>query len=58
MTNLETNLLKVLTHEAIGFCGRVVRLFPAPLTQMHMALIRDFRQWFGKESVCRAIWVI
>ena len=29
MTNLETNLLKVLTRETVHFCSRVVRLFPA-----------------------------
>ena len=34
MTNLETNLLEVLTREAVRFCSRAVRLFPAPLAQM------------------------
>ena len=43
MTNLETNLLKVLTREAVLFCSRVVRLFSVPLAQMRTALIRDFR---------------
>ena len=62
MTNLETNLLKVLTHEAICFCSRVVRLFPALLAQMHTALIRPsygtFPQWFCKESTRRAVRTI
>ena len=31
MTNLETNFLEVLTREAVRFCSRAVRLFPAPL---------------------------
>ena len=39
MTNLETNLLEVLTCEDIGFCFSA---FSAPLAQMHMALIQDF----------------
>ena len=30
MTNLETNLLEVLTRETVRFCSRAVRLFPAP----------------------------
>ena len=34
MTNLETNFLEVLTREAVRFCSRAVRLFPAPLAQM------------------------
>ena len=33
MTNLETNLLEVLTREAVRFCSRAVRFFPAPLAQ-------------------------
>ena len=41
MTNLETNLLEVLTREAVRFCSRAVRLFPAPLAQMRTALIQD-----------------
>ena len=49
MTNLKTNLLEVLTREAVRFCNRAVRLFPAPLAQMRTALIRDFHQWFCKE---------
>ena len=48
MTNLETNLLEVLTREAVRFCSRAVRLFPAQLAQMRTALIRDFHQWFCK----------
>ena len=44
MTNLETNLFEVLTREAVRFCSRAVRLFPALLTQMRNALIRDFHQ--------------
>ena len=55
MTNLETNLLKVLTHEAICFCSRVVRLFPALLAQMHTALIRPsygtFLNGFAKKAL-------
>ena len=43
MTNLETNLLEVLTREAVRFCSRAVRLFPAPLAQMSTAL----RQTYG-----------
>ena len=30
MTNLETNLLEVLTREAVRFCSRAVRLFSDP----------------------------
>ena len=29
MTDLETNLVEVLTREAVRFCSMVVRLFPA-----------------------------
>ena len=58
MTNLETNFLVVLTCEAIHFCSRAVQFFPAPLTQMRMALIQDFPQWFCKESTHRAVRVI
>ena len=58
MTNLETNFLEVLTREAVRFCSRAIRLFPAPLAQMRTALIRDFHQWFCKESARRAIRVI
>ena len=57
MTNLETTFLEVLTREAVRFCSRV-RLFPAPLAQMRTALIRDFHQWFCKESARRAVQVI
>ena len=42
MTNLETNFLEFLTHEAVRFCSRAVRIFPAFLAQMRTALIRDF----------------
>ena len=38
MTILETNLLEVLTRDAIRFCSRAVRLFPAPLAQMRTGL--------------------
>ena len=31
MTNLETNLLEVVTRKAVRFCSRAVRLFPALL---------------------------
>ena len=55
MTNLKTNLLKVLTREAVRFCRRAVQLFLVPLTQMRTAPIRDFHQWFGKESARRAV---
>ena len=58
MTNLETNVLEVLTREAVRFCSRAVRLFPASLAQMRTALIRDFYQWSCKESACRAVRVI
>ena len=58
MTDLETNLLEVLTREAVRFCVRAVRLFPALLAQMRMALIRDFHQCFCKESARRAVRVI
>ena len=58
MTNLETNFLEVLTREGVRLYSRAIRLFPAPLAQMRMALIRDFHQWFCKESACRAVWVI
>ena len=58
MTNLEPNLLEVLTREAVRFCSRVVRLFPATLLQVRTALIRDFHQWFCKESARRAVRVI
>ena len=58
MTNLETNLLEVLTREAVRFRSRAVRLFPAPLAQMRTALIRDFDQWFCKESTRRAVRVM
>ena len=43
MTSLETNLLEVLTREAVRFCSRAVRLL-APLAQMRTALIRNFHQ--------------
>ena len=42
MTNLETNFLEVLTHEAVRFCSKAVQLFPALLAQIRMALIWDF----------------
>ena len=58
MNNLETNFLEVLTREALHFCSRAVRLFPAALAQMRTALIRDFHQWFCKESARRAVQVI
>ena len=51
MTNLETNFLEVLTREAVRFCSRAVRLFPAPLAQMRTAVIRDFDQWFAKKAL-------
>ena len=55
MTSLETNLLEVLTREAGLFCGRAVRLFLAPLAEIRTALIRDFHQWFCKESARKAV---
>ena len=58
MTNLKTNLLEVLTREAIRFCSRDVRLFLVPLAQIRTALIRDFHQWFCKESARRVVRVI
>ena len=58
MINLDSNLLKVLTREAVRFCSRAVRLFPAPLAQMRTAVIRDFYQWFCKDSARRAVRVI
>ena len=57
MTNLETNFLEVLKREAVRFCSRTVRLFSASLAQMRTALIRDFNQWFCKESARRAVRV-
>ena len=42
MTNLETNLLEVLTREAVRFCSRAVQFFPVSFAQMRTALIRDF----------------
>ena len=51
MTNLAINWLEVLTLEAVRFCSRAIRLFPAPL-------IRVFHQWFCKESARRAVRVI
>ena len=58
MTHLETNLLEFLTREAVRFCSRAVRLFPAPHALRRTALIRDFHQWFCKESARRAVRVI
>ena len=58
MPNLDINLLEVLTREAVRFCSRAVRLFPAPLAQMRTGLIRDFYQCFCKESARRALCVI
>ena len=58
MTDLETNLLEVLTREAMRFCSGAVWLFPAPLVQMHAALIQDFHQWFCKERTRRPVQVI
>ena len=52
MTNLETDLVEVLTCEVIHFCSRTVQL-----AQMRMASMRDFIQWLCKESACRAAWV-
>ena len=57
MTNLETNFLEVLTREAVRFCSRAVRLFPAPFAQMRTALVRDFHQRFCKEGARRAVRV-
>ena len=51
MTNLQTNLLEVLTREAVRYCSRAVRLPSAPLAQMRTAFIRDFHQWFCKEKM-------
>ena len=58
MTTLEANFLEVLTREAVRFCNRAVRLFPAPLPSMRTALILNFQQWFCKESARRAVRVI
>ena len=58
MTNLETNFLEVLTREAVRFVVGPFSVFPAPLAQMRTALIRDFHQWFFKESARRAVRVI
>ena len=55
MTNLETKLLEIFSREAESFCSGAVRLFPAPLAQMHTALIRNFHQWFYKEKARRAV---
>ena len=49
MTNLETNLLEVLTGQAVRFYSRAVRLVPAPLRQMrtgpHTRLSSMVLQW-------------
>ena len=63
MTNLETNFFEVLTREAVRFCSRAVRLFPVPLAVRKCANaygpgVRDFHQWFCKESARRAVRVI
>ena len=58
MIHLETNLLEFLTREAVRFCSRAVRLFLAPHAQRCTVLIRDFYQWFCKESARRAVRVI
>ena len=58
MTNLGTNFREVKIREAVRFCSRALRLFPALLAQMRTALIRDFHQWFCKESARRAVRVI
>ena len=58
MTNMERNLLEALTRKTVRFCSRAVRLFPAPLAQILTARIRDFHQWFCKESARRAVRVI
>ena len=51
MTNLEANLLEVLTCETVRFCSRAVRFFSAPLVQMCTALIRDFHHGFGLKAL-------
>ena len=51
MTDLETNFLEVFTREAVRFCSRAVRLFPAPLAQIRMALKRDFMNGFAKKAL-------
>ena len=48
MTNLETNLLVVLTREAVRFCSRAARLFPAPLAQMRTALVLQRKRSQGR----------
>ena len=42
MTNLGTNFREVKICKAVRFCSRAVRLFPALLAQMRIALIQDF----------------
>ena len=46
MTNLRTNFLGVLTHKAVRFFSRAVRLFSALLAQMRTALIRPCERFF------------
>ena len=59
MTYFTTKLLKILTHKAICFCSRAIRLFTTLLHKcMGTALIQDFHQWFYKEKAHKAMWVI
>ena len=51
MTNLETNLLEVLTHEAIRFCGRAIWLFPAPSCKCIRPLYGTFINGFAKKAL-------
>ena len=45
-----TNLLKVLTREAVRFCSRAVRLFAAPLAQMRTVSYGTFINGFAKKA--------
>ena len=49
ITNLERKLFQILTREAVRFCSRTVRLFPASLALLRMALIRVICKWLRKE---------
>ena len=51
MTNLQTNLLEVLTREAVRFCSRAVRLFPAPSRKSVLPLHGTFINGFAKKAL-------
>ena len=51
MTNLETSFLELLTREAVRFCSRAVRLFPAPLAQTVRPSYGTFVNVFAKKAL-------